>query len=206
MAHTSTRDKNDSDYWNSDQSSEENFGLIDNIDNNDEEALELPSEDQENSVISDDFAEILRRLLGNRQLVQSFSTELQVRPVGDSRVNRKPAVLVLRLEHLNQISSTKKNRILLSMPPPMFVAEVVGEGDEKSHNYRRDYEWKRQQYEGWQIPEYWIIDRYRQQVTVLVLMSGKYKEYLYRPTNVIQSAIFPAFTLSAGNLLSGNLF
>ncbi len=62
------------------------------------------------------------------------------------------------------------------MKPPLFVAETVSPGGENSSNYKRDYVWKRQQYEEWCIPEYWIVDRHRAKITVLVLVDGRYQE------------------------------
>ena len=200
MTYTSIGYKTYADYLDSDLSSEGNFRLM-----SDGEVIELPPEDEENSFVADELAEVLKRLLKNRRLVKSSSTELQVHPVGDNRVNRKPDVIVLRSEHLEQMAEIKKNTILFTMPTPMFVAEVVSPGNEKSDNYRRDYEWKRQQYEWWQIPEYWIIDRHRQQIVVLILINGQYTESLYRHSDVIRSSIFPELSLSAEQLLSGNL-
>jgi Uma2 family endonuclease len=147
----------------------------------------------------------LKRLVKNRRLVKSASTELQVHPVGDRRVNREPDLIVLRPEHLELMADLKKNAILFGMPAPAFVAEVVSPGSETSDNYRRDYEWKRQQYEWWAIPEYWIIDRHRQQVVVFVLKQGTYRESVYRNSEVIDSWVFPTLKLSASELLSGEV-
>lgn len=201
MTYTSIRYQTYADYLDSDLGSEGNFRLMSNG-----EVIELPPEDEENSFVADELAEVLKRLLRNRRLVKSSSTELQVYPVGDNRVNRKPDVIVLRPEHLEQMAAMKKNTILFTMAAPMFVAEIVSPGHEKSDNYRRDYEWKRQQYEWWQIPEYWMIDRHRQQVVVLMLINGQYTEHVYRPSDGIRSSIFPELNLSAEQLLSGNLF
>ena len=65
--------------------------------------------------------------------------------------------MVLRPEHIELMATTKKSAVLFGMPAPAFVAEMVSPGGENSDNYRRDYEWKRQQYEAWKIPEYWIV-------------------------------------------------
>ena len=124
-------------------------------------------------------------------------------PIGDGRVNRKPDLIVLKPEHWESAIALQKGSILFGMAPPDFVAEVVSPGNESSENYRCDYEWKRQQYEWWQIPEYWIIDRHRQQVTVLVLKDGQYAETVYRGSQEIISKLFPTFNHSASQLLAG---
>lgn len=139
---TSTGYENYAEYLAADIGSDGNFRLLSNG-----RIIELPPEDKENSFIADEFAELLKRLLKNRWLVKSSSTELQVHPIGDNRVNRESALIVLRPEHLSLMAELKKNTILFGMPAPLFVAEVVSIGSESSTNYRRDYEWKRQQYE-----------------------------------------------------------
>ena len=123
--------------------------------------------------------------------------EIQVQPVGDRRVNRKPDILVLHPEHLK----VARQAVLLDMVPPLFVAEVVSPGGEKSDNYQRDYVWKREQYQQWQIPEYWIIDPHREKVTVLVLVNGTYVERLYEASERVVSKIFPSFSITVQNLL-----
>ena len=199
MTFTSVRYKNYTEYLASDLDSKGNFRLLSNG-----EVIELPPEDKENDFIGDELAELLKRLLKNRRLV-STSTEIQVPPAKDNRVNRKPDVTVLRPEHLDLMSGLKKNAILFDMPAPVFVAEVVSPGDQSSANYRRDYEWKRQQYEWWEIPEYWIIDRHRKQVVVFLLKKGAYEEYQYRGSTIVSSLAFPTLRLSADKLLSGDI-
>lgn len=197
---TSTRYETYAEYLAADLGADGNFRLLSNG-----EMIELPPEDEENSFIADEFAELLKRLLKNRRLVKSASTELQVHPVGDSRVNRKPDLIVLRPEHPGLMADIKKNAILFGMPAPLFVAEVVSPGNENSANYRLDYEWKRQQYERWEIPEYWIIDRHRQQVIALRLQEGIYVEHCHKGSDILLSSVFPTLELSADQLLSGKI-
>ena len=91
------------------------------------------------------------------------------------------------------------------MPPPLLVAEVVSPGSNRTENYLRDYEWKRQQYQWWQISEYWIIDRHRQQVVILTLEGDTYKEQIYKGADTVKSPLFPTLQLSASQLLSGDI-
>ena len=198
MTYTSTRYKTYADYLASDLSLEGNFRLLSNG-----EVIELPPEDEENICIASELTFALKQVVTPRRLVRSAATEIQVHPIGDNRVNRKPDVVVLRLEHIELIASIKKSTIRFGMPAPAFVAEVVSPGPEDSINYRRDYEWKRQQYQDWEIPEYWIIDRYRQQITVLVLENDIYTEQKYRKGEIITSTVFPALSLSVSQVLAG---
>lgn len=200
MTFTSVRYKTYLEYLHSDLGPDGNFRLLSNG-----EIIELPPEDDENYFIADEFAERLKRLLKNRRLVRSSATEIQVRPAGDGHVNRVPDLIVLRPEHLELMAKLKKSAILFEMPPPLFIAELASPGGKGSANYKRDYEWKREQYEWWQIPEYWIIDRHRQQVVVFTLNGDTYKEHLYKGTDTVTSQIFPTLQLSADKLLSGEI-
>ncbi len=94
-------------------------------------------------------------------------------------MNRKPDVMVLQPEHRELFKTGKYSAIRFGMPAPAFVAELVSPGKESSTNYKRDYIWKRQQYEWWGIPEYWIVDRHRAQITILRLVNGVYEETVY---------------------------
>lgn len=177
-----------------------NFRLLSNG-----EVVKLPPEDEENTFVADEFAEFLRRLSTNRRLVKSSSIEIQVHPVGDNRVNREPDLIVLRPEHLTLMTELKKGAILFGAPPPLLIAEMVSPGGEGSDKYRRDYEWKREQYEWWQIPEYWIIDRHRAQVVICTLKDEAYTEQRYTGSDIITSSGFLTLKIAVDKLLSGDI-
>lgn len=167
--------------------------------------IELPPEDKEDDFIATELTERLKRILKNRRLV-STSTELQVHPVGDDRLNRRPDLTVLRPEHIELMKALKKNAILFGMPAPLLVAELVSPGSDRTDNYRRDYEWKRQQYKWWKIPEYWIIDHHKEQVVVFTLNGDDiYEEKQYRGAAIIGFLTFPTLQLPANKLLSGDI-
>ncbi len=199
MTYTTVRYKTYQEYLDSDELPDGNFRLLSNG-----EVIELPPEDIENDFIASELAELFRRLVQNRRLLSS-STELQVRPVGDKCVNRVPDVTVLRPEHLELMGELKKNAILFGMPAPMMVAELISPGKARSANYRRDYEWKREQYEWWEILEYWIVDRHRQQIVIFLLKDGVYKEQTYRGSEVLRSQVFSGIRLSAQQVLAGEI-
>lgn len=202
MTYTSVRYKTYLDYLAADLGPDGNFRLLSNG-----EVIELPPEDERNTSIADELAFTLKQLVASnhlsKRLVKVSSVELQVHPVGDGRVNRKPDVLVLRPEHIELMAALNKGAVLFGMPAPAFVAEVVSPGSESSDNYRRDYEWKRSQYESWQIPEYWIIDRHRAQITVLILEDKHYRAQIYCGDERIRSEAFPALEYTTDQLLSG---
>ncbi|MGB3788684.1 MAG: Uma2 family endonuclease, partial [Phormidesmis sp.] len=165
------------------------------------ELIEVPPEDDDNINV----AYVLGFLIGRLSratlvnLIRPGTKEIQVNPVGDKQVNRKPDLLVLHPEH----REVAKSAILFGMKPPLFVAETVSPGGENSTHYKRDYIWKRQQYEEWRIPEYWIVDRHRAKITVLVLVDGRYQESVYTGKDKITSTIFPELTVMAEDCLSG---
>jgi len=135
------------------------------------------------------------------RLIKTHTCEIQV-PVlqrGDA-ANRYPDLVVFRPEHLSLTG--KRLTLTLDMLPPQLVVEIVSpyrnQGDE---NYRRDYLHKRNQYEAREIPEYWIVDPTQQQVTVLQLEVGKYRQTVVRGETRIESAIFPALDLTARQVL-----
>ncbi len=165
------------------------------------ELIEVPPEDDDNINAAYVLGFLIGRLSSTTlvNLIRPGTKEIQVNPVGDKQVNRKPDLLVLHPEH----REVAKSAILFGMKPPLFVAETVSPGGENSSNYKRDYVWKRQQYEEWCIPEYWIVDRHRAKITVLVLVDGRYQERVYAGEDEITSTIFPELTVTAQDCLDG---
>ena len=179
-------------------SSERNYRLLSTG-----ELIEVASEDDLNLMIAHVLGILLSQVNSGALLkrVRVGNKEMQVPPIGDQCVNRKPDVIVLHPDHLIEA----RQAIKVGMLPPLFIAEVVSPGYENSDNYQRDYVWKRQQYQWWQIPEYWIIDPHRQKVTVLVLIEGTYQETVYADSDLISAKIFPELAVTVQNLLKGDL-
>ncbi|MEM9212855.1 MAG: Uma2 family endonuclease [Cyanobacteria bacterium P01_F01_bin.150] len=111
--------------------------------------------------------------------------------------NRFPDFVILQPEHI--ALTQKRLTIRMEMPPPLFVMEVVSPG---SSNRARDYKDKRQQYEALGIPEYWLLDPEQQQVTVLSLEDNGYRERCFKGNQIIRSPLFPAFSLTAQQVLN----
>ena len=100
------------------------------------EAVEVPSEDEGNLWLANVFIAALLAVEGIPllKLIRAGNKELQVKPIGDMRVNRKPDVMVMQPEH----HQYARQAIKLGMPAAAFVAEVVSPGNEESDNYLRD--------------------------------------------------------------------
>ncbi|MEL7360230.1 MAG: Uma2 family endonuclease [Cyanobacteria bacterium J06560_6] len=167
------------------------------------EVVEVPLEDDINArIISALFAALIKaKGFSFAQYIRPGNKEIQVQPAGDKCVNRKPDLIVLKPEHLENA----RQAVTLGLSAPPFVAEVVSPGNESSENYLRDYVWKRQQYEDWQIPEYWIIDPHRAQVVVLTLTLGTYRESVYTGESAITSTTFPTIKITADDLIAGHI-
>ena len=131
---------------------------------------------------------------------------LDVTPIGDNKRNRRPDLAIIEPTHLTIDSIKTRTALFLGALPPRFVAEVVSPGNADSENYQRDYTWKRQQYQDWGIPEYWIIDPYRAQVTVLCLVKGNYQAKTYQGTTPIRSLEFPQLQVTAAQLLADDVW
>ncbi|PZO17914.1 MAG: hypothetical protein DCF25_10500, partial [Leptolyngbya foveolarum] len=99
MTFTSIRYKTYEEYLHSDLGPDGIFRLLSNG-----EVIELPPEDEENICIATELLFVIGQFVKPRSLVRTSSTEIQVRPIGDGRVNRAPDLIVLRLEHIKERS------------------------------------------------------------------------------------------------------
>lgn len=160
----------------------------------------VPSEAEINSALVMILLQKLAAFIDFR-LTKIGVLELEVTPTRDGKRNRRPDLAVLLPEHLAIESIKKRTALFQGALPPRFVVEVVSPGDIDSENYQRDYIWKRQQYQDWGIPEYWIIDPQRTKVTVLTLIDGVYQDKVYSGDMGICSTEFPRLDLTANELL-----
>jgi Uma2 family endonuclease len=74
---------------------------------------------------------------------------------------------------------------------PEIVIEIVSPGAE-----HRDYDEKREEYLGFGVHEYWIVDHQRQEVLVLRRVRGRWKERIVRPPEVYRTRELPGFEFS----------
>lgn len=119
--------------------------------------------------------------------------------VSGSRVSvRVPDLLVLSEELASVLEGASRSIVLMDMPPPLLVVEVVSPNQEK-----RDYRYKRSEYAARGIAKYWIVDPMLQQVTVLEWVEGLYEEKVYAGEMVIESSVLGNLELTVDRLLLG---
>lgn len=120
---------------------------------------------------------------------------------GARATSRIPDLMVLSEELGSLLQGATRSMILLDMPPPTLVVEIVSPGKD---NDDRDYRYKRSEYAARGIPEYWIVDPTRQQVTVLTLVDGFYETATFQGSDRLSSNTFPDFTLTAEQVLNAH--
>jgi Uma2 family endonuclease len=125
-----------------------------------------------------------------------LSIGAQVAVSGYRATARQPDLIVLSEEGATALKGASHDLITYDMPPPQLVVEVVSPKQET-----RDYRYKRTEYAGRQIPEYWIVDPIAQKVTILEWVDGLYEEQVYQGDAAIQSPLFPSLNLTAATLL-----
>lgn len=118
--------------------------------------------------------------------------------------SRYPDLLVLTEASLAALLAQSQSRSLISsdMPAPALVVEVVSPGEPSSANYERDYVEKPREYAQRGIPEFWQVDPDRSVVFVLSLIENRYKQAVFRESDLIVSPKFPSLSLTAHQVLS----
>jgi Uma2 family endonuclease len=114
---------------------------------------------------------------------------------------RTPDLMILTEELDRALSQENQSLITFGMPVPALAIEVVSPGSPGEKNYDRDYIEKRREYADRGIPEYWIIDPYRQTVWVLALQDTSYQETSFTGNTAIVSSAFPNLNLTADLVL-----
>ena len=126
-----------------------------------------------------------------------LSMKAQIAVSGKLANARQPDLMVLSEAAAAALEGAKQRLITHDMPPPALVVEVVSPQQEN-----RDYRYKRTEYAGRHIPEYWIVDPMAQKVTVLEWVDGLYEEQVYQGDQAIASACFPGIILTAAQVLA----
>ncbi len=80
---------------------------------------------------------------------------------------------------------------------PLLVVEVVS-----PESISRDYRRKRSEYAALGVPEYWIVDPLKNQVSVLLLLEGFYEESVFTGNQQIVSQTFPELSLTVEQVLA----
>jgi Uma2 family endonuclease len=87
--------------------------------------------------------------------------------------------------------------VRLNDPTPILVIEVVSPSTAKD-----DYRAKHSEYAVLDIPEYWIIDPVKAQVTICSLLDGAYDDRIFLGEETIVSPTFPELDLTAEQILA----
>jgi Uma2 family endonuclease len=109
---------------------------------------------------------------------------------------RIPDLVLLSEELATEMNGVTRSIVLMDMPPPLLVVEVVSPNQEK-----RDYRYKRSEYAARGIAEYWIVDPLQSRVTVLEWVDGFYEEQVFVGDNKIESTILANLELTVDRLL-----
>ena len=110
--------------------------------------------------------------------------------------SRTPDVCVMTAVQWAELREDRSSAAVLRTPS-LLVVEVVSPGSKKI-----DYESKQSEYESIKIPEYWIVDLRKSQVSVLLLTDGRYKSTVFTGNQPMISRTFPELTLTASQVLS----
>jgi Uma2 family endonuclease len=163
----------------------------------DGELVPVMSESLLNEAIANYLAFVLWQMGINSDLVSPGKVAIVVN--GRPRT-RFPDLTLLDDAHLVLMESS--TRLDATMPPPRLVVEVVSPGDQKSENYTRDYQDKRDQYADRGIPEYWLIDPQRSWVMVGHLVELQYQFTTFQGNQTIVSQALPTLDLTVAQVLA----
>ncbi|MEQ9369960.1 MAG: Uma2 family endonuclease [Coleofasciculus chthonoplastes F3-SA18-01] len=118
---------------------------------------------------------------------------------GSRATTRLPDLMVLSEELATALEGASRSTIMIDMPPPQLVVEVVSPGRE---NADRDYRYKRSEYAARGIAEYWIVDPIQQRVTVLEWVEGLYEERVFQGNQRIISPMLPDLDLTSERVIN----
>ncbi|GAX37306.1 Uma2 family endonuclease [Nodularia sp. NIES-3585] len=159
------------------------------------ELIPMPSESDINQRIAMFLVACFLRLgIPSYHLRMKAEVAVHSRQVGV----RVPDVVVYSEELANVMQEATRSLILMDMPPPLLVVEVVSPNQEN-----RDYRYKRSEYAARGIAEYWIVDPMGQKVTMLEWVEGFYDERVYTGNEVICSPLFADLKLTVAEVLQG---
>ncbi len=111
---------------------------------------------------------------------------------------RIPDLVIFSEELAAVMQGAKRSLVMLDMPAPELVVELVSPSQES-----RDYRYKRSEYAARGIAEYWVVDAIAQKVTLFQWVEGFYDEFVYTGDMVINSPLLGELTLTAAQVLQG---
>ncbi|MFM7449041.1 MAG: Uma2 family endonuclease [Leptolyngbyaceae cyanobacterium] len=162
------------------------------------ELVEMPSESDINGLI----VVILMFALSQFVPPDRFRIKTEIVVSGYRATARIPDLMVLTEAAAAALQGAARSILLMDMPPPALVVEVVSPGIE---NEQRDYRYKRSEYAARGIQEYWVVDPTAGQVMVLTWVAGLYEEAVFKGNQPIISALFPELQLTALQVLQAKM-
>ena len=127
----------------------------------------------------------------------TMKTELVVS--GSRATTRFPDLMVLSEELATALEGASRSTVMIDMPPPQLVVEVVSLGKK---GIDRDYRYKRSEYAARGIAEYWIVDPMQGRVTVLEWVEGLYEEQVFQGNERIVSPMLPDLDLTCERVMN----
>jgi Uma2 family endonuclease len=161
----------------------------------DGELIPMPAESEINRRIAM-FLAIHFSKLGIPSYRLTMKTEIATSGLRSSV--RVPDLVILSEEGATALEGANRSIVLMDMPPPLLVVEVVSPNQEK-----RDYRYKRSEYAARGILEYWIVDPIQARVTILEWVEGLYEEQAYTGDMQIISPLLGSLDLTATQVLVG---
>lgn len=176
------------DYLNYDDGTDTRYELVNGV------LVEMPPEsDLNNQIASFLFASFLQLGIPYYQV----RIKAQIAVSGARATAREPDLVVFSAETASALAGSSQCLIIHDMPPPLLVVEVVSPQQEN-----QDYRYKRTEYAGRCIPEYWIVDPPAQKVTVLEWVEGLYEEQVFVGDQQIASPQLASLQLTAAQVLA----
>jgi Uma2 family endonuclease len=162
------------------------------------ELIELPTESDLNVMIAGFLFVALLPFVPHYLIRRGTELEVNSRSVSC----RCPDLMVLSEETLAALAGARRSLVVLEMPAPRLVVEMVSPGEPGTENHDRDYIEKPKEYAARGIPEYWLVDPARQMVIVLFLDGQDYREVRrFKGSDRVVSPTFPGLPLTAEAIL-----
>jgi Uma2 family endonuclease len=125
--------------------------------------------------------------------------------ISSTRATSRQPDLIVHTEASARAIYSGSKILMPGMPAPMLVVEVVSNSDSDRRSHHRDYIEKLAEYAARGIPEYWIVDPVAERVTVCTLDSTAYQVAEFIGDAAVLSPTFPAFTLTAAQILAAGM-
>lgn len=148
----------------------------------------------------------IHQLLATR-IISQFSKFLEEKPFG--HILATPGLIFSEFDgvipDLIYISHEKTEEILDEESgkfhgAPEIVIEILSPG---KANARRDLEIKRELFEIYKVPEYWVVNPFEKEITVFKFKNGELKKTkTFRENEQLKTKVLPGFLLDTGKLFA----